>query len=401
MSRPWTTAAIVMIGMVGAAGCASTADGATAVSSTMRSSSAAEPTSEPPPVTTAIATTTTPSESSSTSTSTSGTSTTSTSTSTTSTSTSTTVDNGPVTYSALQLASAGLVEGNLAVSVSVWRDGVPDFEFAHGQRVDGRPIDTESPFVIASVSKLVTALSIARLVEDGRIELLDPVPWEELDVRHDPAWNSITVRQLLAHTSGMPVARKTWLDDPGQCTVPLQQAMALPPTDSLGEWRYSNGNYCALGLLVEHVTGLPLDEAAYRLVFEPASIAGPFLSTDGYQPDAVPYVKGLARLQRLGGAGTWLASTDDIAAMLSAVTDDDLVTLQWPGIIVDQYGWGHTGSVDGAEACAWTLHDGRTVVTAFVSGSKPNTGGEVCDVVIVALAIDLGVYAGEPIRNPL
>ena len=34
---------------------------------------------------------------------------------------------------------------------------------------------------------------------------------------------------------------------------------------------------------------------------------------------SVPYQKGLARLERLGGAGTWLASTDDIAAMLSAI----------------------------------------------------------------------------------
>jgi CubicO group peptidase (beta-lactamase class C family) len=182
--------------------------------------------------------------------------------------------------------------------------------------------------------------------------------------------------------------------------VPLEQAMALPPTETLNSWLYSNGNYCALGLLVQHVTGLDLAQAAYALVFDPAGVTGPFLSTDGSRGSSVPYPKGLARLARLGGAGTWLASTDDIAAMLSAVTDGDRTTLEWPGIIVDQYGWGHTGSVDGAEACAWVLQDGYTVITAFVSGSKPNTGGKVCDRVVPALAIDLGAYAGDPIRTP-
>jgi CubicO group peptidase (beta-lactamase class C family) len=198
----------------------------------------------------------------------------------------------------------------------------------------------------------------------------------------------------------MPEARKTWLDDPGSCRIPLAAVLAAPPTVDRGTWHYSNGNYCALGLVVEYLTGLDLAAAAYRLVFEPAGITGPFLSTDGPRDTSVPYTKGLARLERLGGAGTWLASTDDIAAMLSAVTPDDLLTLQWPGIILDQYGWGHTGSVDGAAACAWVMEGGDTVVTAFVSGTRPSSGGKVCDVVLPALAADLGRYAGEPVRTP-
>lgn len=326
---------------------------------------------------------------------------TSTSTSTSSTtSTTTTIDAGPVEYTALADAANALVDGNTAVSVSVWRGGVRDYGFANGPSNDGRSIDTDSPFVIASVSKLVTAMSVARLVQQGRIDLAAPVPWDDMGVRHDPAWESITVRQLLAHTSGMPEARKTWLDDPGTCAVPLEQAMAAPPTDTLNTWLYSNGNYCALGLLVQHVTGQSLSDAAYQLVFAPAGITGPFLSTEGFRPDSAPYAKGLARLSRLGGAGTWLASTDDIAAMLASVTDADRVTLEWPGIILDQYGWGHTGSLDGAEACAWVLEDGYTIITAFVSGSKPNSGGKVCDRVVPALAVDLGNYAGDPIRTP-
>ena len=136
-------------------------------------------------------------------------------------------------------------------------------------------------------------------------------------------------------------------------------------------------------------------------MFTPAGVSGPYLSTEGLRSDSVPSPRGIARLARLGGAGTWLASTDDLVAMLDTVTADDLEVLRWPGIILDQYGWGHTGTVDGAKACAWVLEDGRTTVAAVVSGPKPATGGDVCDVVLPALALDLGIWAGDPLRNPV
>jgi hypothetical protein len=68
--------------------------------------------------------------------------------------------------------------------------------------------------------------------------------------------------------------------------------------------------------------------------------------------------------------------------------------------MIDQYGWGHTGTVDGALACAWVLEGGRTVVAATVSGRTPSTGGAVCDRVVPAVADDLGIGQGEPDRSP-
>ena len=278
----------------------------------------------------------------------------------------------PAEYDTLTVAAFGLITDNAAVSVSVHRPGTAPWGLAAGWRNDGEPTTTDTPFVVASVSKLVTALSIARLVERGDVAVTDRVPWDEMGIAHDPAWDDVTVRELLDHTSGMPINRKSWLDDPGPCSVPLAEAMALPPEATRGEWTYSNGNYCALGLLVEHLTAESLDAAAYELVFDPADIAGPYLSTDGTHRDAAPYVKGLARLERLGGAGTWLMSTDDLVTMLDHVTTDDLQVLRSPGIVEDQYGWGHTGTLDGAKACAWVLHDGTTVA-AVVSGPRPAT----------------------------
>ena len=160
----------------------------------------------------------------------------------------------PARYDALTVAAFELITDNLAISVSVHRPGTEPWGLAAGWRNDGDPTTTDTPFVIASVSKLVTALSIARLVQQGELTVGDRVPWDAMGIAHDPAWDDVTVRELLDHTSGMPINRKSWLDDPGPCTVPLAEAMALPPELTRGEWTYSNGNYCALGLLVEHLT---------------------------------------------------------------------------------------------------------------------------------------------------
>ncbi len=306
---------------------------------------------------------------------------------------------------ALEAALGGLIADRLgisvnAVSISVRRQGSAPFDRAVGTRRDGQPVNPDTPFVMASVGKLLTGLTVARLARLGLIDVSAPVPWGAMGLPRHPSWDDVTVRELLDHSSGMPTNSKEWLDDPAPCSVPLAAAMAAPPSETRGIWRYSNGNYCALGLLIEHVTSQPLDAATDALVLAPAGVVGPYLARFGDRPDSAPYVKGTARLLRLGGAGEWIASTADIASVLMTVTDEDRATLRWPGIFQDQYGWGHTGTLDGAKACAWVFEGDGTVMVAVVSGEYPRTGGKVCDQLVPALASDLGLWAGEPVRVP-
>ena len=303
-------------------------------------------------------------------------------------------------YPNLSAAFDHLRDGNLAVSVSVWRDHAKVFGKAFGLTADWHAINSDTPMVIASVSKLVTAITAARLATVGLLAVDGPVPWNAMGLAHDPAWDNVTVRELLNHTSGMPIAGKSWFDDPGSCATPLTAALSLPPRDTRGKWTYSNGNYCAIGLLIELVTAQRIDEAAESLVFDPLGISGAHLTLDPRPTTDGPYALNLARLDRLGGAGTWMISSDDVALMLSAITSDDLNTLTFPGVFVDQYGWGHTGTVDGAKACAWVIENGRTIVTALVAGNAPSSGGRLCDVVVPALALDLGLWADRPNRDP-
>lgn len=355
------------------------------------------PASDPPTTTTSTTTTSTTTTTITTTTPTPTPTTTSTSSTTSTTSTSTTVvAPAPMDLPTLEVAAARLGSGNRAASVSVWRDDVPVFQRAYGTTNAGDPATTATPFVQASVSKLVTALTVARLAERGRVDIDAPVPWSDMGIPHVAGWETVTVAELMGHTSGMPIAADAWFDTRGPCADPLTYLLAVPPQSFRGEWTYSNGNYCALGLLVEHLTGERYDEAARRLVLDPAGVTGGHLTIDGARPGDAPYPLGVERLDRLGGAGQWIMSTDDVAAMLGHVSDDDLTRLTGPGIFFDQYGWGHTGTVDGAKSCAWTVEGGRTVIVATIAGNSPAKGSWVCAEVIPALATDLGLVPIGP-----
>lgn len=356
-----------------------------------------------PPTTTAAPATTLPPT-----TSTSSTTSTSTTTSTTTTSTTTTIPAPTTTLEPLpdpalpatNAAFDALASGNRAAQMTVARDGAVVFAAASGTTIGGDPATSDTPMVVASVSKLITAYSIARLHQNGSLDVDRPLPWADLGIAVHPTWNEVTLREMLAHTSGMPKVRTSWFGGSGDCASYLPRLVDDPPLGHRGTWVYSNGNYCALGLLVAHLTGEPIDAAAQQLLFDPLDADGVHVTVDGQLPGDVGYSLGVDRLARLGGAGTFIVSTDDLVAMTAATTLDDASVLVWPGVFADQYGWGHTGTIDGAKSCVWVMEGWRTVVAATVAGNSPGTGGALCDRVVLALARDLGIADGVPDRSP-
>lgn len=254
--------------------------------------------------------------------------------------------------------------------------------------------------VVASVSKLLTANLIARLDQTGEVDVDAPTPWDRIGLTPHPGWNDVTPRELLNHISGMPVVRSSWFTGADDCRTHLTTILSAPPSPHRGRWTYSNGNYCALGLLVEAVTARPLDLSAQAILLDPVGASGVHLTTGGQLPTDVAYEFGVERLSRLGGAGTFIVSTDALAETMSAVTPVDREVMTWPGMMIDQYGWGHTGTIDGAKSCVWAIEGDRTVIAATVSGGSPSTGGNLCDRIVVAAATDLGIAAGAPDRTP-
>ena len=123
---------------------------------------------------------------------------------------------------------------------------------------------------IASISKVVaTGATALRLVEAGKLHLDAPVR------RYLPRFsgglkNQVTVRMLLNHTSGLksyvPIYQKARGSRQRATNLLYAQPLLRVPGDSA---EYSDLNALFLGLIVEKVTGLPLDRAAAREVFKP------------------------------------------------------------------------------------------------------------------------------------
>jgi CubicO group peptidase (beta-lactamase class C family) len=153
----------------------------------------------------------------------------------------------------MPLTNAVLARNNAAASMTVKRDRAVIVHRASGNTVDSNPATPDSPMIVASLSEPVTAFAIARLDRQGLLDVNGTRPWELMGFAPNEQWNNVTIRELLNHTSGMPVARQPWFDGDVDCSGFFPLLLAAAPESNRNVWRYSNGNYCALGVLVEFV----------------------------------------------------------------------------------------------------------------------------------------------------
>lgn len=173
-----------------------------------------------------------------------------------------------------------------------------------GQPVDGRfvsigkPVDRDTLFQVASLSKWVTALGVMTLVDAGRVDLDAPVDtylkrWKLPPGAFDN--RQVTVRRLLSHTAGLTDGLGYAGFKPGQPIQSLPESLtraadASPGKDGVvrvgaepgGEWDYSGGGYTLLQLLIEDVTGETFDAYMRRAVLVPLGMSrSTFLLPEG------------------------------------------------------------------------------------------------------------------------
>src|SRR4051812_25263290 len=145
---------------------------------------------------------------------------------------------------------------------------------------DKVPMRTNTIFDMASVSKLFTSVIVMQLVERGQVDTDAPVATylPEFGVNGK---ESITVAQLLTHTSGLVSWLPLWSaypDAPSRIKAVMDVAPHNPPGST---YEYSDLNLITLGVMVERLTGKTLD----TLVAE--RITGPLHMVDtGYNPPA-------------------------------------------------------------------------------------------------------------------
>jgi CubicO group peptidase (beta-lactamase class C family) len=155
--------------------------------------------------------------------------------------------------------------------------------FGHADS-SGRPVTPQTPFLLASTTKSLTALAVMQLVEAGKVDLDAPVqrylPWFRLA---DPAASArITVRHLLTHTSGLadPAGSLTKGDGSAAALEHAVRALsAVQPTQPAGQaWQYVNMNYVTLGLIIQTVAGQSYEDYVRRHVLLPLGMTNSYTS---------------------------------------------------------------------------------------------------------------------------
>ena len=149
-----------------------------------------------------------------------------------------------------------------------------------------RPMATDSVFWIASMSKPITGAALMLLVDEGKVNVEDPVEkylpefrGQMLAVYQDDATkllkrpkHPITVRNVLTHTSGLPFASS--VEHPTLDRLPLREAVlsyALTPLNFEPDtkYQYSNAGINTAGRIIEVVSGMSYEQFLEERLFKP------------------------------------------------------------------------------------------------------------------------------------
>jgi CubicO group peptidase (beta-lactamase class C family) len=153
------------------------------------------------------------------------------------------------------------------------------FEYTGGLADIGRriPVDATTTMMAYSMSKTITAVAVLQLVEAGKVGLDDPL---ERHVAH-PYGPHITIRHVLAHTSGIPNPIPLRWVHPAERHATFDESAALAavlrshpkPAFSPGaKYRYSNIGYWLLGEVVAHASGRRFEAWVADRVLRPLAV---------------------------------------------------------------------------------------------------------------------------------
>lgn len=226
-------------------------------------------------------------------------------------------------------------------AVLVLKDGEAVFRRGYGLAVveDATPVTPQSNFRLASVSKQFTAAAILLLAEDGRLSIDDPLKqWlPSLPAIAD----TMTLRQLLSHTSGL-IDYEDLMDPADTRQVHDSDVLQLLEKENRSyftpgsDYRYSNGGYALLALIVGKAAGSDFATFLQQRIFQPLGMLDTVAHQDGVDDiahRAYGYSEIDGRWQRtdqsttsavLGDGGIY-SSIDDLARWDAALYDERLL----------------------------------------------------------------------------
>ncbi|WED42854.1 serine hydrolase domain-containing protein [Legionella cardiaca] len=305
----------------------------------------------------------------------------------------------------------------IEVSISCSDEDIPHDFVSGTTTIDGSiSIRPDHLFQIGSETKSFIAAIILQLEEEGALSIHDPVGnyLEDMPI----TWQNVTIQQLLNHSSGI-VNYTDVLDVMGHepdfdflkswssrelINLVLEKPLYFSPGTG---WHYSNTNYVLAGMVIEKITGRPIEETITNKIITPLQLTNTYYlsslynddmlqrmahgySDRGYFPDEPKDITG-TNISWANTAGAMIANSHDMAiwfrhlmngSVLASAQMDELMTVvdatlpntaqkidYGLGVVHDfdtfsEEAWWHSGGTLGYSALMVWLKEENIVITA-------------------------------------
>ena len=315
------------------------------------------------------------------------------------------------------------------VSVAVISDGKVDWARGYGVLAEGgKPVDSETIFQAASISKPVAAMVALRLVDEGKLSLDEDVnltlrSWK-VPENEFTRTQKVTLRRLLNHSAGLTVhgfagygagepipSLLDLLDGAKPANSAPIRVDIIPGT----QWRYSGGGYEVMQQLVMDVTGKPFPQLAQDLVLGPlgmshSAYAQPLPTrleanaAAGHRADGVILKGRWHTYPEMAAAGLWTTPSDLARVVLElqkgghilkSSTQHEMLTK-----VLGDYGLGlglretgghksfsHGGSNEGFKCMLFAYLDSGRGAVVMTNGDR---GAAVADETLRSIAAEYG-----------
>lgn len=260
------------------------------------------------------------------------------------------------------------------IQVSVWRNGLPAARVVRGSSniETATAVTSTTIFRAGSISKQFTAALIAKLQDQGRLSVHDPLGKH---LTFFTGKDAPTLRELIHHTAGVHEVEEDTFSQSPITQVELAKRIAdqelrfdfAPGT----AWLYSNANYILLGAVVESVTGKSLAASAKELIFEPLGLKHTAFDAhsdivrgraSGYTRTDVkesPFANAdFIPIEQAGGSGAIRSTTDDLCRWHHALFSGTFLSQESRKALVEPA----------------TLRDGRAITQGRFNPNDNNMG---------------------------
>jgi len=223
------------------------------------------------------------------------------------------------------------------LSIAVVKDGKKLFSKGYGviDIESNQPVTTSSRFMIGSTTKAMTALSLAILVDEKKLNWDDKVidHYPEFQLNDAYSTRDITIIDLLSHRAGLGNADFLWsMNDISSEEIVKRLKYVEPSYPLRGGYTYQNIMYLVAGMVIEKVSGQPWKDFIKERIFDPLKMSNSRAlyadisnESDYVQPhyiiDDKVQITSFLTADRIGPAGSIWSTSDDMSNWMLMLLD--------------------------------------------------------------------------------